>query len=301
MDKTACKLPGGYIDDNGLVHRDIELLQLSGREEELLADNKAVISASLVSTIISRCVSRIGTISPVSVEVARNLLVADRQYIMLKLREATFGERIQSTIRCPWPDCGKKVDIDFSIRDIPFRESCDKGPLYKMTLSRGAAFEGDKGNACKEVTFRLPNGGDQETVSPYIYDNEGKALTELLKRCIRSIGTADEPEDELVEKLTPLERMEIEKRMEEVAPKAELKMEANCPECGRDFDAPFDLQEFFFGELRTSRDLLYREVHYLAYHYHWGEAEILEMPRDKRRGYIEILADEIERLNNAVG
>ncbi|MDH3974191.1 MAG: hypothetical protein OEV42_07915 [Deltaproteobacteria bacterium] len=301
MDKRRFILPGGYIDDSGLVHREIALCHLSGREEELLADNKEMISARLVSTIISRCVSRIGKISPVPPEVARDLLIADRQYIMLKLREATFGDRVQATIRCPWPDCGKKVDIDFSTADIPFRESRDKGPLYKMTLSRAADFAGDNEDGCREITFRLPNGGDQEEVSPYLYENEGKALTELLKRCISSIGAVEGPGDDLVEKLSPRERMEIEKRMEEVAPGVELKMEANCPECGRDFDAPFDLQEFFFGELRTSRDLLYREVHYLAYHYHWSEGEILEMPRAKRRGYIEILADEMERLNNAVG
>ena len=87
--------------------------------------------------------------------------------------------------------------------------------------------------------------------------------------------------------------------MERLAPKVELNMEATCPECGRAFVAPFDVQRFFFGELRTDSDLLYREVHYLAYHYHWSEREIMEMTRDKRRKYIEVLADEIERLNNA--
>ena len=46
---------------------------------------------------------------------------------------------------------------------------------------------------------------------------------------------------------------------------------------------PFDLHRFFFGELRTDSDLLYRQVHYLAYHYHWGESEIMAMPRDKRQ------------------
>jgi hypothetical protein len=83
-----------------------------------------------------------------------------------------------------------------------------------------------------------------------------------------------------------------------VAPRVELTMEAQCPECGREFAVPFDPQEFFFGELRTSRDLLYREVHYLAYHYHWGEQEIMAMPRDKRRRYIAVLADELEKLNH---
>ena len=54
-------------------------------------------------------------------------------------------------------------------------------------------------------------------------------------------------------------------------------MEATCADCGREFSAPFDLQRFFFGELRLTGDFLYREVHYLAYHYHWSEREIMAM------------------------
>jgi len=299
MDKITCLLPGGYVDKDKVVHRDVELIILSGREEELLADRKDPASAALVTAILNRCVRRIGTISPISEEVARKLLVADRQYLLLKLREVTFGEQVLATIPCPWPNCGKQVDIDFSMNDIPVRESKEKGPTYKMTLSPEAAFLGDHGEVYNEITFRLPNGGDQEVISPLIFENEAMALTLLLERCIQDIGPLKNPGDEIISKLSPMARMEIEKRMKEVAPKVELTMGASCPECGREFSVPFDLQEFFFGELRTGRDLLYREVHYLAYHYNWSEQEIMEMPRGKRRKYIEVLADEIERLNNA--
>jgi len=48
---------------------------------------------------------------------------------------------------------------------------------------------------------------------------------------------------------------------------------------------PFDIHRFVLGELRTDRDLLYREVHYLAYHYHWSEQEIMAMTRDKRQRF----------------
>lgn len=275
-------------------------MPLSGREEEFLAENQGGESASLVTAILTRCIRRIGTMSPVSEEVARNLVVADRQYLLLKLREVTFGNQIQATILCPWPNCGKRVDIDFSLKDIPVRESKDKGSMYTMELSPDAAFISNHGEVYREVTFRLPNGGDQEVISPIISKNEARALTMLLGRCILSIGTVKYPGDEMINRLSPMSRMEIERQMDAVAPKIDLTMGAICPECGREFGVPFDLHEFFFGELRTSRDLLYREVHYLAYHYHWSEQEIMEMPRVKRHKYIEVLADEIERLNNAV-
>jgi hypothetical protein len=299
MNQITCKLPGGYVDKDGVVHRDCILSLLSGKEEELLAQRRKPASAFLVTTILSRCVRSIGSISPISEEIARNLLIADRQYLLLKLRQITFGEEVQATISCPWPDCGKRVDIDFLIGDIPVRESADKGHVFRMELSSEGVLI-DKGEELREIVFRLPNGGDQEAVSPLVYENEAEALTMLLARCIKGIGTCTEPGYELINKLSPLARMEIEKQMEEFAPNIELTMDANCPECGREFGVPFDIQDFFFGELRVSIDLLYREVHYLAYHYHWSEREIMEMPRDKRRRYIEVLADEIERLNNAV-
>lgn len=299
MHQITYRLPGGYTDKNSVFHQEVEFVPLSGREEELLADRTIPGSAAIVTTVLSRCIRRIGTISPVSEEVARNLLIADRQYLLLKLREATFGSQIQANIHCPWPSCGKKVDIDFSTNDIPVRESEDKGPLYTMRLSYEAAFN-NNGDKHRVIIFRLPNGSDQEAISPIIAENEARALTVLLSRCIKSIGPIENPEEELICGLSPLARMEIERQMEAFAPKVELTMAADCPECGREFSIPFDLQDFFFGELRTTLDLLYREVHYLAYHYHWSEQEIMEMPRDKRRKYIDVLADEIERLNNAV-
>jgi len=299
MDQTVGLLPGGYVDRDGVAHREVEVVPLSGREEELLA-GRSTVSAALVTAVLERCTRRIGAISPPGREVVRGLLVADRQYLLLKLREATFGDQVQGTVRCAWPDCGAKVDIEFSIRDIPIRESEQKGPVYEMDLSPEAAWQDEQGALHRRLSFRLPNGADQESVGPLLAVNESEALTELLARCILSIGSWRNLTASQIAELSPLARLEIEKCMEQTAPAVELSMEVGCPECGRRFTVPFDLQDFFFGELRTSHDLLYREVHYLAYHYHWSEREIMEMPRDKRRSYIAILADEIERLNDAL-
>jgi hypothetical protein len=298
MDHITCLLPGGYVDDRGVLHREAELAPLSGREEELLAERRSSGSAALVTVILSRCVRRLGNISPVSAKLARRLLVADRQYLLLRLRAITLGDQVQATARCPWAECGQKVDIDFSLQDIPIKESQTNGPFYTMQLSPEAALKDNAGEGYRAITFRLPNGEDQEVVSPLLADGEAQAFAILLGRCIQRIGPWDHPSESLIRRLSPLAQQEIEREMEAVAPKVELTMEAQCPECGRDFAVPFDLQEFFFGELHTGRDLLDREVHYLAYHYHWSEREIMAMPRDKRRRYIAVLADELEKLHH---
>lgn len=299
--QMACRLPGGFVDDDGTVHREVELIRLSGREEELLAGSPAEApAATLVTEIISRCVRRIGAVRPVTDAVARRLLVADRQYLLLKLREATFGSRIEGTLACPWPHCGAKIDVDFSTGEIPVTGYEAVEATYQVELSAEVAPADAEGRPLRTITFRLPNGADQEALGDELTRNPARALTRLFERCLTGNDEEGRGADVLVERLSPRARQTIEQAMAARAPHLELEMDLTCPECGRSFKAPFDLQDFFFGEVRTSRDLLLRQVHYLAYHYHWSEREILEMPRDKRLDYIEVLADEIEAMNHAL-
>jgi hypothetical protein len=289
-------LPGGYWDVAGILHREFELAELTGRDEELLAQTRRAESASLVTAVLSRRVRRLGDISRVTEDIAAQFLVADRQYLLLKLRQQTFGDLVHADLFCPWADCGCRVSIEFAIEDLPIEEAPERAPFYTLTLSPDACRA--DGSAQTEVSFRLPNGADQEAVSSVLASNEAEALSLLLFRAILRIGSVAPPGRELVAALSPLARAEIEAEMERVSPRIELNMDTVCSECGRTFVAPFDLQRFFFGELQTDRDLLYRQVHYLAYHYHWGEREIMAMPRNKRQRYIGLLTDEIDRLNN---
>lgn len=285
-------LPGGYFDAAGRLHREFELMALTGREEEMLAQVRRPETASLVTAVLSRCVRRVGEIAPVTEDVARGLLVADRHYLLLKLRQATFGDVVRANLICPWPDCGERVSVDFSIDGVPVHALADPAPAYTMTLSPAAAGDGED-----EVAFRLPTGADQEELSARLAHDETGALAGLLCRCVQRIGVQAPPGEDVVSALSPLARAEIEERMARLMPRVEQTMEASCAECGRLFTAPFDVQRFFFGELRTDGGQLYREVHYLAYHYHWSEREIMAMTREKRHTYIDVLSGAIEELN----
>ena len=293
-------LPGGYVDTDCELIREVELAPLNGRGEELIAAQQATATPALLTVLLSRCVLRLGPVSPVSEDVARRLLVVDRLFLLLKLRQVTFGDHVQATVQCPWEACRKKVDIDFSLQDIPVRESEEKGPLYTRELSPEAAFRNEHGEPYREVVFRLPNGEDQEAISRMVEENEAEALALLMARCIRRLGPLHDPGPQVIHRLPPLARVEIERHMEEAAPQVDLILTAHCPECNHEFTVPFDLQGFFLAECQTSREFLYREVHKLAYHYHWSEHEILALPREKRRKYMTILAEELRRVSHAI-
>jgi hypothetical protein len=293
-------LPGGYWDATGQVHREFELSALTGREEELLAWAGQSQRATVVTEVLSRCVRRLGGISPVPPEVTRRLLVADRQYLLLHLRRITFGDLVHADLVCPWPDCGAQVSADFPVSQVPVEEPPYRAALHSMTLSAQALATGTDLRGDGEVCFRLPDGSDQEELSDLLAYNEAEALTGLLCRCVQRLGPYRPPDPEQISGLSALARAEIEEQMRKVAPKVEQAMTAVCVGCGRTFVAPFDVQRFLLGELRTDSQLLYQEVHYLAFHYHWSEREIMELTRDKRRTYIDVLSDAIEVLNSGV-
>lgn len=290
-------LPGGYWDTTGQLHREFELSALTGGEEELLAQAGRSQSATLVTEVLSRCVRRLGRISPVPPDVTRRLLVADRQFLLLQLRRVTFGDSVHADLICPWPDCGAQVSVDFPVSGVPVEEPPYRAPLHTMTLSDAAVADGTDLGGDGEVCFRLPDGTDQEELSDLLAHNEADALTALLCRCVQRLGPCRPPEREQVSGLSALARAEIEERMRQLAPAVEQSMAAVCVGCGRTFVAPFDVQRFLLGELRTDSQLLYQEVHYLAFHYHWSEQEIMSLTRDKRWTYIDVLADSIGALN----
>ncbi|MBI5559229.1 MAG: hypothetical protein HY885_16520 [Deltaproteobacteria bacterium] len=291
MQRITCQLPGGYVDGDGQIRREVVLSPLSGLAEKMVAGRNGAVTAAIVSALLSHGIERIGPIVDISEETARNLLVGDRHFLLLKLREMTFGHAIQAVVTCCRPDCGERLDIDFLTDNIPVIPSPQHSLFYEMRLSREAGGH--------TVTFRLPNGGDQERLSHLVDGDETMAADQLLARCIRGIGPVCQPAMADIISLPDAAKAEIEREMDRLAPKVGLDMEAVCPECGHTFSPCFDLQEFFLTELNTRLDLLLKEVHYLAYHYHWSEKEILGMTRENRHRYIEILAEEMERMNHA--
>ena len=39
---------------------------------------------------------------------------------------------------------------------------------------------------------------------------------------------------------------------------------------------------------------LRREVFFLAYHLHWSQPDVMDLPTDERRAYVRLLADQLE-------
>ena len=101
MQRSTGMLPGGYWDAAGELHREFELAVLTGREEELLAQSDGAETAPLVSAVLSRACGASATSARSPRTWRAQLLVADRQYLLLKLRQQTFGDLVRASLYLP--------------------------------------------------------------------------------------------------------------------------------------------------------------------------------------------------------
>ena len=264
-----CTLPGGLVLEDGRCLSQAELRPLYGREEEWLARHPRAPSAVAVTHLLSACLLRLDD-QPAHRDQVGRLLVCDRDYLMLHLRRITLGETIRAVLTCP--ACTAKMDVDFQAADVPVECRPQTASSYTLDLVTGAGPD-------RTVWFRLPTGADQEAVLGLAGE---QAVEMLLSRCLLDEGSAA---------LLPSEQSVVIEAMDHLAPQLELELELVCPECSHTFVILFDTTLFFLSEMSINGHQLAREVHHLAFHYHWSEAEILGLTRSRRHMYLSLLSE----------
>ena len=105
-------LPCGYVDETGTLHRDGVMCRATALDEvEPLHDSRVQANQAYVSILLlSRVISRLGTISPVPPSVVERLYSTDFSYLQdLYVRINDLGTNLIVT-RCP--HCGTRFELD---------------------------------------------------------------------------------------------------------------------------------------------------------------------------------------------
>jgi len=196
---------------------------------------------------------------------ASELAVCDCDRLFAALYLTYFGEQIESTVTCR--SCGKPFELRFSLRELmanldPVVELKATGPdddgVYTLIDGR---------------RFRLPTVGDRDSL---IGLDPEQAMTTLLKRCV-------------VEGDPTLDLESLQVAMNEVGPVLDLDLDAPCAHCGASQRVQFDIQTYVLQTLAFEQRYLSREVHRIAMTYGWGYQEILDLPREDRRTFVQLI------------
>ena len=272
-------LPCGWWSGN-VLHRTAFVRALTGRDEEALLERRGATLPERTSALIAHCVGRLGSIEPVTEQHAGELAVGDREALVLALRRATLGDRLQCVVDCP--ACAEAMDLDLAISDVLVAPGAAPAPVYDETIPDA--------NGDWRIRFRLPAGADQIAAARACAEEPAGGVGELLARCVQEAfgpgGAAADPAALPAPVVGALGA-----RMAALDPQAEIALDFACPACGTPGAVVLDAAELFFRELDARGQDLYRDVHRLALHYHWSERDILALPNGKRRRYLALLAD----------
>jgi hypothetical protein len=114
----AFRLPRGYVDEHGNVHRD-GIMRLATARDEILPLQDYRVQANrayLVIILLSRVVSKIGEVTHITVDVVENLFSTDLAFLQEFYRKINEEGAPRHKVNCP--GCNREIEIDMATGGI---------------------------------------------------------------------------------------------------------------------------------------------------------------------------------------
>ncbi len=224
---------GGDAPTDGVLH----IRPMTGEEEQILATPRYIKKGTAINMIFQRCVKE--KIKP------DELLSIDRTYLLIALRNISYGHEYEVDIKCP--GCDKKFNHTIRLDQL-LVEYCPpefQAPLTDVLPKSGLNF-----------IWHLPRGKDENLVSDY-REKRSKEYADmaiddsLLFRIALMIDTIEAVRDKteiliLLKKL-PIQDISYLRGIAGDPPfGVNTKCEATCPLCYHDFEIELPLEAGFF-------------------------------------------------------
>lgn len=259
----AVELCRGLTDAEGGRHRRVRLAPMDGGAEQALAEGHIAGVLDVEDAFLADRIQRLGDYTEVGAKHVALLSRADRDRLVLEIRADLFGDRLMLSVTCANPVCAEDVDLELSVREII-------GPCVEAPDI--VSVETDKG----KITVQPPLGHDV-----YVTGDVWPNL---------AIEAANSP---AWSELDDADRQRVALALARVDGRPNLGVAAPCPACGLLIEIEIEPLDLLARELGLGVHRLTAEIHSIAFHYGWGEAEILALPRDRRWRYLELIADQV--------
>lgn len=267
MKRIAAQIPNGFQIDNTWI-KQVQIRELNGHDEQLIASTQNFFPPFKTSLLLRRVTKFTNLSHKLDLQqTIRNLTVGDRIAIILHLRKITFGTTLYCTIQCP--NCKEKLSIDLAINSLLQPANPNPQTTYPLKFEN------------YQLKIRPIKGSDLEDIA--LNQNAPNLTEKLLRTCIL---TANPP---LPKTLSNQFQAQISAKLSHLDPQADLTLNINCQLCNKTFQTSLDIEDFFFNEIISRYPQLEREIHWIAFHYHWDEKTILSLSISKRKRYVELI------------
>ncbi|TKB25868.1 hypothetical protein FCL47_12285 [Desulfopila sp. IMCC35006] len=259
-------LPGG-LPDNGRIERRVRFQPMTGRIEQALIESAHNPDRpAYVTDVLSHALKSIGDL-PIDRDTVARLTVADRQYLMLRLAAMLNGEQLWLNVQCS--HCQSLFDVEVKRSELPVKPAGHGFPHVMIAINDW------------QIDAGVPTGKDQEGIRGL---EEQQAVHWLLRQCVYSVN-GQAPTDAFFAQLTEADIAAIDEALDDVSPAVCDRLLVTCPECSCEQCTRLD----HYAQLGLDEHFFYDEIHTLASHYHWSEADILDLPQHKRRRYLDLI------------
>lgn len=270
-------LVGGYVDDDGELHKEVELRAMTGHEEDMLG-NRGIPMVQRMDSIMGNCTQRLGGIADKGLihRAIQRMPSGTRTHLLICQRIAghwkTEKDAYEMEIRCPSRgSCGKIGYYKLNLLDLELHEPEDPTKMFHSVV---LPYSGD------EVVWHVMTGAEDrimQAVSDAGVGGESSALSysilvrlcewngESINLSTKDFVTSDKrPKLKLsrrakelllrVKNLTTGDRDCLRGEFEAHEPGVEVDIEVECQHCGLEYIARLDInQEAFFFPRATSQ------------------------------------------------
>lgn len=265
------RLVGGYLDENGELHKEVEIEAMSGHEEDMLGNRKIPVVLRL-NGVLSRVVKRLGTITDRGTisRAVNDMPLGSRQHLLVCMRITshwmTEKDVYKFLAKCPRQTCQEEDNYQVDLLSLEHYEPEDPSRQhYEVQLP----YSGDK------VSWRVLPGEWDHALDLMRRKEPNEYLTHaIMSRLLSvngkhvSLSISDVLSNDLKKVKTNRRSIEVKKMSKdwktgdrdflrasflEHEPGIDTDIQCECDSCGNKFTIPLDVaQESFFFPQATS-------------------------------------------------
>lgn len=230
------ELPTGYVDEAGVVHKQVVVREITGEEEDMLMARKMPVHQKM-QKLLEVCTLQIGDVKqghPQWSKIVRELHVTDRFFLILKIRIVSLGKDFSYKAKCP--ECEEFSSYVVNLDDIHIVGLKDpKVRTWRDKLPSG-----------KEFLAKAQTGVEEEKLAKVVESKDMASLL-LLGRLIELDGKQPVTLD-MVKKLNLADRNHLRKLFETQEGEIDNELEMTCKECSCEFKTAVEVgtPNFFF-------------------------------------------------------
>jgi hypothetical protein len=232
-----------YPEGNPLASGKIEMKYMTAREEDILTSANLIRQGVVLDKLMQSMI-----VSPINYN---DLVIGDKNAIMIAARILGYGKEYEVEITCPKCETESKVNID--LLSLP-----EKNILDTATQISNNEFEFTLPKSGRVVTFKLLTHGDEKALQAELdvlkksakKDSVDKELSTRLRYGIVSIdGNSDKKyiADVVENQILAMDSKALRKYIKDVAPDVKFEIDFVCENCSHVEEAlTFSIDTNFF-------------------------------------------------------